>query len=172
MSLEKGSDQLSVTLYTLYIYPSLHKQLIRTLFEAHIVVCPHLLTNPLPVFRAVQIRLWKGHIVSVPPLVRHLRLSHALVRVCYARNGRGEVAFEEGVVGVPNLGVLGLGGVPGQLEFTHVNHGVHTLAIILNSVYIGIWFKGSWGGGGTNNKSIFTLNIKPSLLGKTTSLFC
>ena len=35
--LDKGSDQLFATLYTLYIYPSVHKQLIRTLFEAHIV---------------------------------------------------------------------------------------------------------------------------------------
>ena len=35
--LEKGSDMLSLTLYTLSIYPSVHNQLIRTLFEAHIV---------------------------------------------------------------------------------------------------------------------------------------
>ena len=35
--LEKGSDQLFVTLNTLSIYPFVHKQLIRTLFEAHIV---------------------------------------------------------------------------------------------------------------------------------------
>ena len=36
-SIEKGSDQLFVTLYTLSIYPSVHLQLIRTLFEAHIL---------------------------------------------------------------------------------------------------------------------------------------
>ena len=36
-SLENGLNQLIVTLYTLSIYPSVHKQLIRTLFEAHIV---------------------------------------------------------------------------------------------------------------------------------------
>ena len=38
--LEKGSNQLFMTLYTLFMYLSLcsvHKQLIRTLFEAHIV---------------------------------------------------------------------------------------------------------------------------------------
>ena len=34
---EKGSDQLIVPLYTLSIYLSVHNQLIRTLFEAHIV---------------------------------------------------------------------------------------------------------------------------------------
>ena len=33
--LENGWDQLVVTLYTLFIYPSVHKQLNRTLFEAH-----------------------------------------------------------------------------------------------------------------------------------------
>ena len=33
--LEKGSNQLFVTLYTLSIYPSVHKQLIQTLFAAH-----------------------------------------------------------------------------------------------------------------------------------------
>ena len=32
---EKGSGQLFVTLYTLSIYPSVHIQLIRTLFETH-----------------------------------------------------------------------------------------------------------------------------------------
>ena len=32
-SLKKGSDQLFVTLYKLYIYPSIDKQLIRTLFQ-------------------------------------------------------------------------------------------------------------------------------------------
>ena len=37
LSLENGSDQLIVTLYTLSIYTSVHKQLIRTIFEAHIV---------------------------------------------------------------------------------------------------------------------------------------
>ena len=37
-SLEKGLDQLIVTLYTLSIYPSVHKQLIWTLFEEHIVL--------------------------------------------------------------------------------------------------------------------------------------
>ena len=36
-SLKQVSDQLFVTLYTLLITPSVHKQLIRTLFEAHIV---------------------------------------------------------------------------------------------------------------------------------------
>ena len=36
-SLKNGSNQLIVTLYTLSIYPSVHKQLIRTFFEAHIV---------------------------------------------------------------------------------------------------------------------------------------
>ena len=36
-SLENGSDQLIVTLDTLSIYPSVHKQLIRTLFVARIV---------------------------------------------------------------------------------------------------------------------------------------
>ena len=35
--LEKGSDQLFVALYTLFIYPSVHYKLIRSLFEAHIV---------------------------------------------------------------------------------------------------------------------------------------
>ena len=35
--LEKGSNQLFVTLYILPIDPSVHKQLLRTLFEAHIV---------------------------------------------------------------------------------------------------------------------------------------
>ena len=34
-SVEKNSEYLFVTLYTHYIYPSVHKQ--RTLFEAHIV---------------------------------------------------------------------------------------------------------------------------------------
>ena len=37
VGLEKGSDQLFVTLYTLSIYPFVHKKLIRTLFEAYIV---------------------------------------------------------------------------------------------------------------------------------------
>ena len=44
--LKKGterSDQLFVTLYTLYIYPTIHNQLIRTLFEAHIVCSPILI---------------------------------------------------------------------------------------------------------------------------------
>ena len=35
LSLENGSDQLIV--YALSIYPSVHKKLIRTIFEAHIV---------------------------------------------------------------------------------------------------------------------------------------
>ena len=35
--LERVSDQLIVTLYTLSIYPFVHKQLIRTIFKAHIV---------------------------------------------------------------------------------------------------------------------------------------
>ena len=34
VSLEKGSDHLIVTLYTLAIYPSVHNLLIRTFFEA------------------------------------------------------------------------------------------------------------------------------------------
>ena len=36
-SLETGSDQLIVILYTLFNYPFVHNQLNRTLFEAHIV---------------------------------------------------------------------------------------------------------------------------------------
>ena len=36
--LRNGSDQLIVTLYTLSIHTSVHKQLTRTLFEAHIVL--------------------------------------------------------------------------------------------------------------------------------------
>ena len=36
-SLEKGSDQLIVTLHTISIYPFVNKQLIWTLFEAHFV---------------------------------------------------------------------------------------------------------------------------------------
>ena len=35
--LENGLDQLIVTLYKLSIYPSVHKQLIRTLLKAQIV---------------------------------------------------------------------------------------------------------------------------------------
>jgi len=34
---EKGSDQLIETLYTLSIYPAVHKQLILTLFEGRLV---------------------------------------------------------------------------------------------------------------------------------------
>ena len=37
-SLEKGSDQLIVTLFTLSIYPSANNLLIQTLLEAHTVV--------------------------------------------------------------------------------------------------------------------------------------
>ena len=37
-SLENGSGQLIVTLYTICIYHSVHNQLIRILFEAHIEV--------------------------------------------------------------------------------------------------------------------------------------
>ena len=37
-SLENGSGQLIVTLYTISIYHSVHNQLIRTLFEAHMEV--------------------------------------------------------------------------------------------------------------------------------------
>ena len=37
-SLENVSGQLIVTLYTISIYPSVHNQLIRTLFEAHMEV--------------------------------------------------------------------------------------------------------------------------------------
>ena len=35
--LEKGSNKLVVTIYTLFIHRSVHNQRIRTLFEAHIV---------------------------------------------------------------------------------------------------------------------------------------
>ena len=42
--LKNGSDQLIVTLYTLFLYPSVHKQLIRTLFEAIIIVPLHSLS--------------------------------------------------------------------------------------------------------------------------------
>ena len=40
-TLQNGSGQMIVTLYyTLSVYPSVHKQLIRTIFKAHIVdVC-------------------------------------------------------------------------------------------------------------------------------------
>ena len=38
-SLENGSDQLVFALYKLSIYPSVHKQLIQILFEAHVVQC-------------------------------------------------------------------------------------------------------------------------------------
>ena len=37
-SLENGSIQLIVTLYKLSIYPFVYKKLIRTLFEARIIV--------------------------------------------------------------------------------------------------------------------------------------
>ena len=37
-SLENGFDLLIVTLYTLSIYPSVHKKLIQTIFVEHIVV--------------------------------------------------------------------------------------------------------------------------------------
>ena len=36
-SLKNDADQLIVTLHTLSIYPSVHNQRIRTIFEAHIV---------------------------------------------------------------------------------------------------------------------------------------
>ena len=36
-SLQNGPDQLIVTQYTLSIYPSIHKKLIRTIFDTHIV---------------------------------------------------------------------------------------------------------------------------------------
>ena len=49
-SLEKGSDQLIVTLYTLSTYPSVKNQLILTLFEARLVV-PESLKNILDLLR-------------------------------------------------------------------------------------------------------------------------
>ena len=54
----KVSDQLFVPLYTLSIYPCVHKQLIRTLFEAHIVSIYQSifhLPNPFPLFNKLNL---------------------------------------------------------------------------------------------------------------------
>ena len=48
--LEKDSDQLIVTLKTLFIYPSVKQQLTRTLFEAQIVANTPEAFLPLPFF--------------------------------------------------------------------------------------------------------------------------
>ena len=53
-SLENGFDLLIVTLYTLSLYPSVHKKLIQTIFVAHIVVGTLL--------------LWKRRVHPPPPV--------------------------------------------------------------------------------------------------------